>query len=385
MWVHTVVGARAFLARSRSSLCAYDCPGSQAGVGCASRVGSGPPGQTDGRSRMRNLVLALALLLSSAPLFVCFGARAQDSAPTGEAQVSDEVRKEASARFRRGVELFQEGAFRAALVEFQRAYDIAPDFRLLYNIGQAQVQVQDYLGANRSYERYLADGGSDVDPARREEVETALTALRERVARLVIRVDKDGADVFVDDQRVGTSPMSATVAVNLGRHRVYARLADGAAGEKVVDVAGGDLTEVDLVIVEVPPSPVASGPSATEDAPISSMRRGAIASWAAAGAFIAGAVVTGVMTGSKSDDLDAALDVKPPKGEANGKKIDDLRGSADTLALTTDILGGAAIALAVTGTILWFMGDSPDPDRAMAKRRITVGISAHAISVGSRF
>ncbi len=333
---------------------------------------------------MRMHGVLLIALLFSAPLFVSSLARAQDAPSTAEAPVSDEVRKEASARFRRGVELFQEGAFRAALVEFQRAYDIAPDFRLLYNIGQAQVQVQDYLGANRSYERYLADGGSDVDPARREEVETALTALRERVARLVIRVDKEGADVFVDDLRVGTSPMAGTVAVNLGRHRVYARLSDGGAGEKVIDVAGGDLLEVDLVIVMQPAKPVEG--VVQEEQVMTPMRRGAIAAWAGALACAVGTGVTGFMAHGKGNDLDDALDVKPPEGEANKKKIDDLSSSADTLSLTTDILGGAAIALAVTGTVLWFMGEAPGDHKATAKQtKLNFGISARSISVGGRF
>jgi hypothetical protein len=329
-------------------------------------------------------VVAIALMFS-ASTFVSSLARAQEAAPSGEAPVSDEVRKEASARFRRGVELFQEGAFRAALVEFQRAYDIAPDFRLLYNIGQAQVQVQDYLGANQSYERYLTDGGGEVDPARREEVEMALTALRERVARLIIRVDRDGADVFVDDLRVGTSPMPGTVAVNLGRHRVYARMADGAAGEKVIDVAGGDLLEVDLAIVETPVTTPVAGVSGPTEPSMAPMRRGAIVALSVGGACLLGAVVTGVMTRGKSSELDDALDVKPPDGEANAKKIADLRSSADTLALTTDILAGAAIALGVAGTVLWFMDDSRDADEAAAKSKIDVGISARTITVSGRF
>jgi hypothetical protein len=328
-------------------------------------------------------VLALAFSLFASLFFSAMG-RAQDVAPGAEAAVSDEVRKEASARFRRGVELFQEGAFRAALVEFQRAYDIAPDFRLLYNIGQAQVQVQDYLGANHSYEQYLTEGGSEVDAARREEVEMALTALRERVARLIIRVDREGADVFVDDQRVGTSPMAGTVAVNLGRHRIYARLADGAAGEKVIDVAGGDLMEVDLAIVDVPVTSVAEAATPVDDS-MSGMRRGAIVSLASAGAFLAGAVVTGVMARNKSNDLDDALAVKPPTGEADAKKIDDLRSSADALAVTTDILAAAAITLGVAGTVLWFMDDAPDPDKVAARSKFTVEVSPRAIRVGGRF
>lgn len=79
-----------------------------------------------------------------------------------DAKPSDAAREEASGHFQRGVELFQEGAFRAALVEFERAYGIAPDYRLLYNIGQVKLQLQDYLGATQSYERYLEEGGSEI-------------------------------------------------------------------------------------------------------------------------------------------------------------------------------------------------------------------------------
>ena len=73
---------------------------------------------------------------------------------------SPEQKAQASQHFRRGVELFQEEAFRAALAEFQRAYEIAPDYRLLYNIGQTKLELHDYLGAAQSYERYLQAGYS---------------------------------------------------------------------------------------------------------------------------------------------------------------------------------------------------------------------------------
>src|SRR5688572_8817140 len=93
-----------------------------------------------------------------------------------QTQPDDPRRAEASAHFRRGVELFQEEAFRAALVEFERAYAIAPDYRLHYNIGQTKLRLQDYLGVVQSYERYLTTGGTGVPAERRTQVEEALVA-----------------------------------------------------------------------------------------------------------------------------------------------------------------------------------------------------------------
>lgn len=303
---------------------------------------------------------------------------------------SDDAKKEASGHFRRGVELYQEGAFRAALVEFQRAHDIAPDYRLLYNIGQAQLQVQDYLGATRSYESYLTEGGSQVSHERRTEVETALGALRERVARLAIRVNLTGAEVLVDDQVVGFSPLASTVAVNVGRHRVYARTADGVEAERIVDLAGGDLAEVSLELIPKVVQPqVAVAPAAAKPPrePLSRKRRAALAMWGVAAATGIGAIVTGVMASGKTDDLDKELDIKPPEGEADQGKVRDLRDSADTLALTTDILAATALASGVTGLVLWLVDgkkDKVEPEIG-ASKQISWGVGLGNLTVKGKF
>ena len=112
----------------------------------------------------------------------------------------DPARLKASLHFQRGVELFQEGAYRAALVEFERAYDIAPDYRLLYNIGQAKLQLQDYLGASQSYESYLVQGGTEISQARRQAITKALERLRKRVGHLAVTANRTGAEVLIDDR-----------------------------------------------------------------------------------------------------------------------------------------------------------------------------------------
>ena len=73
-----------------------------------------------------------------------------------------EVARASKRSLNRGVELYQDEAYRAALIEFERAYEISPDYRLLYNIGGTKLQLQDFLGAARAYERYLTEGGDEV-------------------------------------------------------------------------------------------------------------------------------------------------------------------------------------------------------------------------------
>ena len=71
---------------------------------------------------MRTLIIAVALLLAAAP------ARAG----------GDNASREAGKHFQRGVDLYNDGDFRGALVEFKKAYSVWPRANVLYDIGQTE-------------------------------------------------------------------------------------------------------------------------------------------------------------------------------------------------------------------------------------------------------
>jgi hypothetical protein len=280
-----------------------------------------------------------ALLVAACIVMFHVTAAAQNESP-------EAARAQASVRFKRGVELFQDEAYRAALIEFERAYELSPDYRLLYNIGGCKLQLQDFLGAAQAYDEYLSEGGSAIPRDRREEVEPVLRSLQARVGRITIKVNRDGAEVFIDDIKVGIAPVTNTISVNVGRHRVAARTEDGANDAKIVDVAGDEIADVALTLA--PPR---------KDTPIARERRSqlmrlsALTGWSVGGAMLVGSIITGVLAKNADGDLDALfkrVDVAP-------KKVADQRSSIKTLAVTTDALmiGGAAFAIA--GTVLWLV------------------------------
>lgn len=317
--------------------------------------------------RQRDLFrLVLGLWLSLANL-----ALADAPANTGEPP-SAEARKEASVHFTRGVELFEEGAFRAALVEFERAYSIAPDYRLLYNIGHAHSELHDYLRATQSYERYLGDGGGAVNAERRREVEGMLSSLANRVARLSIHANMASAEVFVDDQRVGLSPLASTVPVNVGRHRVFARTASGFTGEQLVDVAGGDLAEVSLTLTsQLPQATPSHGRIATDGSErgLSPLQKAAIGSWAVVVPLAAAAIATGVIASQKADERDELLQQRPVDMLLK-RKAGDLKDSVRSLAIASDCLTAASVLMVGTGLVLWLRGKSlADRAKTAAKPR----------------
>ena len=141
---------------------------------------------------MKNTTIAAALL---ACILATGAARAEDP--------------EVEARFEKGVALYKEADFRSAVVEFRRAYDRSKNPKILYNIAQCEYQLTNYVAAQAAFEKYLADGGSDVPATRREDVEGELQKLKARIALVTIKVDKPGAAVTVDEMRVGVSPLPA--------------------------------------------------------------------------------------------------------------------------------------------------------------------------------
>src|SRR5580704_5653549 len=80
-------------------------------------------------------------------------------ATRADADPPDSPTKQAADHFDRGVAMYGEADYRAALVEFKKAYEIAPNAAVLYNLGQTYYQLQNYAEALSAFEQYIALGG----------------------------------------------------------------------------------------------------------------------------------------------------------------------------------------------------------------------------------
>lgn len=303
------------------------------------------------------------------------GALAQDAS-------AEAVKTEASAHFSQGVELFREGAYRAALVELQRAHELSPDYRVLFNIGQTQLQLGEYVEAIKAFEGYLVQGGAAVDAQRRGDTEKDLAQLRKRVATLAISVSAEGADVYVDSTLAGKSPLGATIPVSVGRHRVFAQSSDGANASIVIDVAGGDLKEINLELV----APVREVAEVVTPAPapaqkpswFTKRKRWAVGLLAGGVALGIGAGISGVLAKTAHDDYQDALKEVP----GSRSKIASARDDMQLRGFITDGLAGAAVALGVTSLVLFVVGDKETSPDASGRVELTVmpnGLSAQGV------
>ncbi len=252
---------------------------------------------------------------------------------------------EADERYRHGVQLFKEANYAAALIEFQRAYEVDPKFQVLYNIAQSYYQLQDYANALETFKKYLKEGDAKISPKRRKEVEAEIETLSKRIATVSIKSSEPGAAVTIDDVAVGTTPLGP-LTVSAGRRKIVVTLEGRLPVTRVIDFAGGDVRKLDIpipaaqtterVVIERsgqaprdPPSPV---PMAV--------------TWSITGALVTSAVVTGVLALGASSDLEAELARFPGDPQA----LEDAKSSAFGLGLATDILIGASIAGAAVAT-----------------------------------
>ncbi|AKF07641.1 PEGA domain-containing protein [Sandaracinus amylolyticus] len=159
-------------------------------------------------------------------------------------------RDEARTRFARGVELYDEGRYDAALAEFQRAYDLAPAVAVLFNIAQVHAALGHAVESVDAFERYLREGGATISPERRADAEAELARQRARISTLVIEANVLGAIVAIDDVDVGTTPLGERVRVSAGERVIAVRAPGHETVTRRVRIAGGAHETVRIELIE---------------------------------------------------------------------------------------------------------------------------------------
>jgi hypothetical protein len=89
--------------------------------------------------------------------------------------------EEAREHFMRGAVKYTEGNIDAALAEFQLAYALNPSFKIRYNVAQCHMEQERWDRAYEEFYLFLYEGGDEVDPERRVEVEQSLSDLAQRL------------------------------------------------------------------------------------------------------------------------------------------------------------------------------------------------------------
>lgn len=286
--------------------------------------------------RIISRALCLLLTIGLAPL----------STPSAFASPDN---SEAQEHFDRGVELYRTGDTESALIEFTRAYELSPNYRLLYNIAQAAVELQDYVKAKENFQAYLSQGGDEISRERQTSVKKELDRLETYIARIELVVDTDAPEIKIDGIEIDPSRIEANgIVVSAGRRKIEVFQQGYEPWEKVIDIAGQDELRVEVHLTSLLDATGLKTPSPRDSVKKTTLRsqnRRKIGPlfWTSASltvAFGATASVLGVMTLRQQEIHRRALKKVPTTQVV----LDDSSRKLRQLALASDI------AIAATGT-----------------------------------
>lgn len=273
------------------------------------------------------------------------------SAQVGPRTSQKQKMEEAQPHLQKAVELYDENDFANALIEFKRAYEIAQDWRFLFNVAQAAYQVSNYALALDSFQKYLSEGGAQVERKRKTFVEGEIAKLKGRVAQVRITVNVPNAEVAVDDEKVGVSPLPAAITVSAGKRKFTAMVTGKPIAIKSLEIAGGDSTQVSLDVesdeVKPPPPP---------PPPVETRRKIPWVFWGVTAGLAVVWGATGVVALVFSNDAQSKINTYGvTKGDITGAQ-----DAARSFALVSDIALGCTVVAVGVATVMTILA-KPEP------------------------
>jgi hypothetical protein len=156
------------------------------------------------------------------------------------APLATSLTDEAKADYDSAHSLFEIGDFNGALLKFKHAFEVSSDPRLLWNMGACEKELHHYGRAVVLVERFLRDSGSRISTETRDNATGTLAALRALSSPATLTGAPEGAQVFVDDELGGVTPLATSLALDIGSHKIRVEHPEFEPFERTVDgVTGG--------------------------------------------------------------------------------------------------------------------------------------------------
>jgi hypothetical protein len=194
-------------------------------------------------------------------------AAAEPPATAGKAP-SAEVAKRAEALFQEAARLVDEKKWVDAEAKLQQAWALNPTFDIASNLGQVQARLGKYRQAATNLAFALRNWPVLTGMAeKRARAQKRLDEVRPFVASVTITVSMADAVIFVDGERVGTSPMKEEIFLDPGAHTVEATLAGHEKAAQKIEGAKGTPLTVSLMLKPVAAPSAVTGqakPDATQ-------------------------------------------------------------------------------------------------------------------------
>lgn len=254
--------------------------------------------------------------------------------------------KEAAAKhFEKGVSLFKNEDYAAALIEFEAAYEAKPHFAVRYNLAICLYKLHRYAEAANQIQRYLSEGGDEVPPEKRLEVESILEEMEALVGSVEVDCNVPDADVYVDGEFADKANSLFPIQLNVGEYEIEVRAEGYEPLTTTVKLPGGQTKLLKVQLKQ----------EGTEDAgPVEPGEKGKkkpvpVAAFGAMAGLTVALAITASVTGGVA--------LKKEKEYADlsaGDDWADAQKSGRNLVIATDVLWGITGATAVATIVMAF-------------------------------
>jgi hypothetical protein len=179
------------------------------------------------------------------------------TAVEAHAQSDDAIIEIARERFQEGVRYYDKKQYDKARASFLQAYALKRHPAVLLNLAQSELRSGHAADAAQHFDLYLREH-KEASGLERQEAEKGLTAAKARVGQLDLTVDAAGADISVDGQSQGVSPLPSPLYLEPGKRTIEATKGTQQASTQVEAVAGRQTSATLNLAAPATPTP-ASG------------------------------------------------------------------------------------------------------------------------------
>ena len=165
--------------------------------------------------------------------------------PKAEPDPIEAKKADARTHFERGLSLFDEEAWDAALVEFARSRAIFPTRAATKNAAICLRRLHRFDEALDMFDALLREF-PNLPPADKTLVEREVSELRSRVGTIDIQLTEPGASIVIDGRDRGTTPTTGPLRVSVGSHVVRVFKKGFSPFEQRVDVSGAQNVPLDV-------------------------------------------------------------------------------------------------------------------------------------------
>jgi len=170
----------------------------------------------------------------------------------------------ARERFNEGVKYFDAGKYDLARAAFLQVYALKRHPAVLLNLAQSELRSGHSADAAGHFSAFLQQA-TDATDAEKHLAASGFQEALTQVYRLEVHTDLEAADIYVDGERKGTTPLESAIYLAAGKHKISAKRDDLSSSREVVAVAGRSGT-VNLVLQR--PAAAPSAPKSAAKAPV---------------------------------------------------------------------------------------------------------------------